>query len=830
MKNFLLFIIFLYGTTYSAYSQDNVKGDGVVSFSMPVRNSLKFNRHLINPTFSFVREQNSTISFYNKRQWVQFDNAPQTFLFGYAGRLRENEGVGVALFQQNYGVMTTFGVIGNFAHNVMLQEDSNLTFGANVGFYKSGLNQGKIITNDISLNIDNIPSNSLVTINPGINYGNAFLDVGLSVNNLMLYNFATSEMVKDDPEKAVEAHLMYTGYINTYGFFDRSKFSGILKSEFKKDKTVISGLAMISVPKGFWAQAGYNTLYGISAGLGVNITPKIAIEYNYEKGTGDFSTMGASHEFVIAYKLKSKKYYYGEEDEEGGLIDPPKSPKRDKTKEAAKAKADIEAKNKLAAENKAKADAETQAKVKADMEAQNKLVAENKAKADAEIQARVEKEKIEAKATADTEAKNKLAAENKAKVDAETQARVAKEKIEAKAKADTEEQNRLAAENKAKTDAETQVRLEAEKAEVKAKADAEEQNRLAAENKAKADAGTQVRVDKEKAAAIAKAQLETDAVAMQAKLAADNKTKADAEALRLKLAVGADKDDTTKSIDNLLEGLQNLNKTQGDLLSRLNTIVAKKQKDLDDMKEEFDLNQRGIYKEPKVFTSVATENKEIETLKGQMTIINKQQGELLTKMANLFKERLKKGSNKNDALDKNTVTKMEMLKVEQLNMEVNVTDVINSLEKIKEETETVKKRRIKLATFENDEDRYLEDLATLKRIKETTKLSTVPLTSKDFDCGDPQSNMQIIKNVKNKPNGYYVIIASHINRNKRDEFLTKVVATGQSDVDFFYDVNSSKYYIFSYKYDYLDDALMALKSKGNRPYDKNMFIVKVENN
>ena len=192
------------------------------------------------------------------------------------------------------------------------------------------------------------------------------------------------------------------------------------------------------------------------------------------------------------------------------------------------------------------------------------------------------------------------------------------------------------------------------------------------------------------------------------------------------------------------------------------------------MKEEFDLNQRGIYNEPKVFTSVATENKEIETLKGQMTIINKQQGELLTKMANLFKERLKKGSNKNDALDKNTVTKMEMLKVEQLNMEGNVTDVINSLEKIKEETETVKKRRIKLATFENDEDRYQEDLATLKRIKETTKLSTVPLTSKDFDCGDLQSNMQIIKNVKNKPNGYYVIIASHINRNKRDEFLTSM--------------------------------------------------------
>ena len=158
MKKILLFITFLYGSTQVLYSQDNVKGDGVVPFSIPIRNSLKFNRYLINPAFSFVREQNTYASFYNKRQWVQFDNAPQTYLFSYSGRFRENQGIGVGLFQQNYGLMTTFGIVGNFAHNVVLQEDSNLTFGANVGFYKSGLDQGKIISNDTNLNIDNIPT------------------------------------------------------------------------------------------------------------------------------------------------------------------------------------------------------------------------------------------------------------------------------------------------------------------------------------------------------------------------------------------------------------------------------------------------------------------------------------------------------------------------------------------------------------------------------------------------------------------------------------------------------------------------------------------------
>ena len=188
MKKLSLISVFFF-CTQLFYSQE----DGVVAFSLPIRNSLKFNRYLINPTFSFVREQGSHISFYNKRQWVQFDNAPQTYLVGYSGRFKENEGVAIGLFQQNHGVLTTFGAITNFAHNVVLDTDSNLTFGLNVGLYKSGLNTGKVITGTTDPSLENIPSSFLATVNPGINYGTSFLDFGLSVNNLILYNFKTSK-------------------------------------------------------------------------------------------------------------------------------------------------------------------------------------------------------------------------------------------------------------------------------------------------------------------------------------------------------------------------------------------------------------------------------------------------------------------------------------------------------------------------------------------------------------------------------------------------------------------------------------------------------------
>jgi len=1143
MKKILLFLTLFYGSLQLLYSQDTNEG-GVVSFSLPIRNSLKFNRYLINPTFSFVREQNPTVSFYNKRQYVQFDDAPNTYLFNYSGRLKENDAYAIGLFQQNYGLMTVFGGVFNFAHNIVLQEDSNLTFGLNVGAYQSGIDKGKIISEDTTLNTD-YPSNTLLTVNPGINYGTAFLDFGVSMNNLILYNFA-SGMVKNDPERAIVVHGMYTGYIDSYGFLNESKFSGIVKTEIKENNTIISGLAMLTIPQGFWAQAGYNTLYGISAGLGVNITPSIAVEYNYERGMGNFANLGPSHEFAIAYKFKNRNYYYGD-DEEGALIDPNKSKPviakktttpitrvdgatKAKLAAEAKAKADAEAlqarlaaaekikadaeaaskakleadnkakadaealRIKLAADNKAKADAEAaaklklspEAKAKADAEALKiKLAADAKAKADAEeakrkaaakakseaadlqsilaadakakadsdaLQARLaaeakakaaaaaktkaaqdaankaklaaeakekaaaiaaEKERLaaDAKAKADAEARQaridaeakakadaealqaklvadakakadaealqaKLAADAKAKADAEAlqaklvadakakadmealqaklladarvkadaeatakakadaeakqlqqaeEARQAKLAADAKAKADAEAlkarlaadakakadaealQAKLAADAKAKADAEAQqaklaadakakADAEAQKAKLaadaKAKADAEvQQAKLAADAKAKADAEAQqaklaadakAKADAEarQAKLAADAKAKADAEAQQAKLAADAKAKADMEALQAKLLADAKvkadaeaaeklkaeeetrqlklaeearqaklaadakakadaeeqarlaaaaKDETAKAMDNLSESIDISGKAQDDLLAQFKATVASKQKDLDDLREENDLSEKGIYKEPKPFKSLAAENSKLEALKSEIVLASRRQNAEIAKLTDLYNERLKKVPNKNDALNKAYLDKINQLKAAQIQSDKDNSQMLSSLERIKTETEIERKRRIKSAAYENDQGRYAQDVAALKRIKETTKVSNTPLTPSDFDFGEDQSNMQIIKNIKNSDSGYYLIIAVHSSVEKRDEFLKKAVAAGSSDVNFFYNVTTSKYYIYYEKFGDLSQAQKALETKGSKPYNGKMAIVKVEN-
>jgi len=204
-KKFIFFIVFL-GITFVNHAQN---GDGIVSFDVPAKNSLKFNKFLINPTFSFVREDESFVSFYTKRQFSGFENAPQAYFASYSGKFRDYNSIGFGLFQRNYGLLTTFGLVGNFARNIELSNDSNFTFGLNLAYVNSGLNAGKAITTQTDPSIQNVPKNSLATINPGINYSTGFMDFGISANNIFFYNFSGSGIVNDDPTKSFEGHIMY---------------------------------------------------------------------------------------------------------------------------------------------------------------------------------------------------------------------------------------------------------------------------------------------------------------------------------------------------------------------------------------------------------------------------------------------------------------------------------------------------------------------------------------------------------------------------------------------------------------------------------------------
>jgi len=104
------------------------------------------------------------------------------------------------------------------------------------------------------------------------------------------------------------------------------------------------------------------------------------------------------------------------------------------------------------------------------------------------------------------------------------------------------------------------------------------------------------------------------------------------------------------------------------------------------------------------------------------------------------------------------------------------------------------------------------------------------LQPEDFDFGEIKSgNIQILKNIEHIESGYYQILAVHSDVEKRNEFLIKVVASGRKDVDFFYDVSTSKYYIYYNKFDSIESANRALESESSKPYNAKSSLMKIEN-
>ncbi|WP_134354346.1 PorP/SprF family type IX secretion system membrane protein [Flavobacterium psychrophilum] len=902
---------------------------GVVSFDVPAKNSLKFNKFLINPTFSFVREDESFVSMYNKRQFSGLENAPQAYFASYSGKFREDNAIGFGLFQRNYGVLTTFGIVGNFARNVELSNNSNFTFGLNLAYINSGLNTGKIVTGEAEPLLQTVPKNSLVTINPGLNYSTGFIDFGIAANNIFTYNFSGSDLVSDDPAKSFVGHVMYTGYLyNNSGLFENGKFSMIVKGEAAKEKTIFSTNLLLNAPKAGWVQAGYNSLYGISAGIGFTVAKKLSIGYTLEKGIGNLSNLGLSHEITLAYKLKgygdfedykpivkaTKKTNPGtknatvnkktpadlqKERAEALALKTEKDKARAEAEKVRKAKELADAKEKaevLAALRKAQADkllalqgkdkavleAERQRKLKeaADSRANNANAARLKAEQDkanalAESQ-RLRNEKAAADAKAKTDAQRlrteKAIADAKALADAKSQARTNAAKAladaaNAKAEAERLRKEKADADAKALADAKAQAKSEADKlkanqveaerlrkekadADAKALADAKAQPKAEADKlKANKEEAERTRNEKAeadaKALADAKAQTKAEADKLKAnqveaerlrkeKAEADAKALADETTERLRKEADAkakiDEAKTTedKELDNLSQVLEDSKKNQKQSLSRLDSITKAKDNELKELRRVNDLSDKGIVSEAKDFQNTSAANRALESLKSEIAESSKNQNNFIKEFETLTNERLKKVPNRNDIVNQSNLKSLEKLKLDKLNSDKQNADLLTKLETIKAETVIEKSRRIKRAQFDSDDAKYQKDRETLKEIKTSTAPTGQTYKPTDFDFGEEQAGTQIIKNNDNIPEGYYIVIAIHKDVAKRDAFVKKAIQAGQKDIDFFYNASNGNYYIYYDRQNQIQEATTAMESKGSKPYNGKMVIVKVE--
>ena len=313
-------------TTFSLEAQVSNSAQQYNSFTS--RNFMKFNRFLTVPTFSALRENKTSITAIVRNSNVAFEDNPRLYLGTYSGKMRENVGAGLAIYQQEVGVFKDFGALANYAHRLQLNDNMDLTFGFNFLYSRRSADALKVNSTVPDPQVANFQDIPIINFQPAVTLSFGKFDVGVFFENLVDFNLKSSEMATSFGEKTYSAHAMYSHeFTYASGIFEGADLRVLAIARKPGEGTFSAGgNAILDLPKAGWIKAGYDKTYGISAGLGVNISESLAIGFTYEK-----SDFAATNEIGLIYNFGKKYFRRDRPTRRGGNVKvtlPTRGPKR----------------------------------------------------------------------------------------------------------------------------------------------------------------------------------------------------------------------------------------------------------------------------------------------------------------------------------------------------------------------------------------------------------------------------------------------------------------------------------------------------------------------
>lgn len=303
VKHIVVVFVLLTGICSSAQEEP------VLTFNIPTQNNLMFNRYFINPAFTSVRQEDAHVTMYHRNQWIQFNDSPELYLLSYSGKFGERSGAGIGLYQQNLGILTSFGGIANYSYQVRLRENMVLTGGFNLAYYSTGINSGRVVSNEPDPALLGLSNTSLLTLKPGINLTWGSFDVGVYAENLVDYDFKTSKMVQEYGNKTYSGHLMYHHQMNNQsGLFEDGYFRLMLRGRANEiEDFTYGGSLIVNFPYLGWVQAGLDDYFGVGVGVGAHLTQRLSLGYVYERVINEgLVNFGPTHEIVLSFRFATK--------------------------------------------------------------------------------------------------------------------------------------------------------------------------------------------------------------------------------------------------------------------------------------------------------------------------------------------------------------------------------------------------------------------------------------------------------------------------------------------------------------------------------------------
>ncbi len=267
-------------------------------------NLTEYNSSLLSPVFSLDRNNPQSVALWTRWQWQTLDANPTTFFFNYTRKLNEESAIGGGFLQHNTGVFVNKGGVLNYAYNFVLNASTQISLGLNVIGYQRELAREFILDPDFDFPQFEEKSNFILQMAPAIRLQLDAFSFGIAMENLVDRNFTTNE------GKASASGLIYMGLasydfpITVLGDTSNSYIRPTLYYKRLPDFDNQIGFNTLFSTTKFWAQAGYNSFYGISTGIGGHFFKKLSIGALVEFGTSsELKGEDPSIEIVTAFSF-----------------------------------------------------------------------------------------------------------------------------------------------------------------------------------------------------------------------------------------------------------------------------------------------------------------------------------------------------------------------------------------------------------------------------------------------------------------------------------------------------------------------------------------------
>ncbi len=294
----------------SVLSQERQENLG--SNSNTYHNQMFFNRFMINPTFSLVRENKSYLNILHRNQYATFEDNTQNYFLGFSNRLNQHTAVGIGIYSQWSGVVQEFGFNANYATSVQLGEKSALAFGANITYFNQGLDKNRVIVSQNDPQVAEAIKESKIAVQPGINLSLGNFDFGVYAQDMLRYNQTTNAFMTNLNLESLRGSVQYThAFNNARGLFENARFMPLLQMGRHLDgRMAYLGSLLLDLPNYGWLQTTIDDQYGLSAGVGFNVGKRMSLGYLMEKSIeGTEANFGWNHELSMAYTFKEEDTY-----------------------------------------------------------------------------------------------------------------------------------------------------------------------------------------------------------------------------------------------------------------------------------------------------------------------------------------------------------------------------------------------------------------------------------------------------------------------------------------------------------------------------------------